>query len=194
MVDKDEIAAIKIVGSRMAEARLLCKLPQHVAADRLGISTQTLEQIENGIDAECIPLKWVRQASLIYDVSVDYLFGFSDDWEVAEETKMGREIGAWVHQQQVKLFSQWAVRQIRLERQVTILTPTVDALRIAVAEVYEALDQFKELNEKFDLMPGGALLLNRIEKGNQAALNARNALVKANLLPLQKYSLSHDAE
>jgi hypothetical protein len=40
--------------------------------DRLGISKPMLEKIE-------IPLKVIRQAGLIYDVSYDFLLGFSDD-------------------------------------------------------------------------------------------------------------------
>jgi hypothetical protein len=186
-IDKSEVALVKIVGGRLTEARLLCKLPRHVAAERLGVTVIDLERIETGVDIERIPLKVIRQASLIYDVSCDFLFGFSEDWEIDPKTRQDREFAAYLHQSQTRLFSTWAVRQMRLERQMTTLAPAVDALRLAVSEIYEALDRFRALNEKFDLMLGGALLLNRIQKGNQAALSARNAMVKANLLPLQKY-------
>jgi transcriptional regulator with XRE-family HTH domain len=178
MVDKDEIAIVKIAGGRMAEARELCKLPRHVAAERLGISDALLAKIEEGVDVEHLPLKLVRQASLVYDVSCDFLFGFSDDWEVAEETKQGREIGAYLHQAQIKLFSQWAVKQRRQEKQVQALAAAVDALRLEVAEIFEALDAFQALNPGFNHLPGGSMIRYRVHKANRAAQNAYLSLVR----------------
>jgi len=177
MLDHDEIAIAKIIGARMAEARELCKLPQHVAAGRLGVSGKALEQIENGIDVERIPLNIVRLASAIYDVSVDYLFGYSDDWEVAEETKIGREIGAWLHHQQEKLFVQWASKQLQLERQIEAMA-AVTAILDEIKEVNEALATFKEMNLDFDRLPAGSMLQHRIRKASESAQEARCALAR----------------
>jgi transcriptional regulator with XRE-family HTH domain len=175
-VDHDEVAVAKLIGSRMAEARMLCKLPRHIAADRLDVSAQELERIENGVDVERVSLKLVRQASLVYDVTTDFLYGFSTDWEVCAEVKIGREIGAYLHVEQAKLFSGWAVKQMRLEQQVEALTAAVNTLRLEVAEIFEALDTFRERNPNFDTMPAGATLVHRVEKANRAAQSAYRAL------------------
>ncbi|MBF6649522.1 hypothetical protein [Methylobacter sp. BlB1] len=175
---KDEIAIAKIVGSRMAEARAICKLPRHVAADRLGVSDSFLARIENGVDIETIPLKLVRLASLIYDTSVDFMLGFSSEWEVSEEAKLGREIGAWIHHQQAKLFSQWAVRQMALERQVEVMAAAVGVLPAEIEAVVEALATFKRLNPDFDRLPAGSQLQFRINKASKKALEARCALIR----------------
>jgi transcriptional regulator with XRE-family HTH domain len=178
MIDQTEVAIIKIVGGRMREARELCKLPRHVAADRLGVSDQSLDRIESGIDIETIALKVIRQASLIYDVSVDFLLGFSDDWEVDPKTRQDREFAAYLHQEQAKLFSRWAVNQLRVERQMKTLSTAVNALRIEVAETFEALDTFEALNPGFKDLPGGSMIRYRIEKANRAAQNAYLSLVR----------------
>jgi hypothetical protein len=177
-IDKDEIAVIKLVGSRMREARELNKLPVHVAADRLGIPKPLLEKLEVGFDVPSLPLKWVRQASRVYDVSLDYLFGYSDDWEVAEETKQGREIGAYIHQEQSKLFSRWAVRQMNLERQVEAMTAVVGTLPAEIEAIVEALNTFRGMNPDFDKLPAGSMLQHRIQRAHEKAQEARRALLR----------------
>lgn len=166
MVDHDEVAINKNFGSRMLEARELCKLCRYVAADRLGITDNLLYRIETGFDVEQIPLKLVRQASLIYDVSVDYLFGFSDDWEVCEEVKMGREIGAWVHQEHRRMFAEWAARQMQMEQQL-------GALLTAVEGVNESFSLFKSMNPGFDSLQAGSQLQYRIKKASEKAQEVR---------------------
>jgi transcriptional regulator with XRE-family HTH domain len=184
MIDKDEVEIAKMVGSRMAEARMLCKLPIHIAADRMDVSAQWLEQLENGIDATAIPLKIIRRASLIYDVSTDFLLAFSDDWEVAEETKMGREIGAWIYHEQEKLFAQWAAKQMQLERQVEAMAAVVGMLPSEIEAVGEALNAFKQMNTDFDKLPAGSKLQYRVNRANEQAHAARCALVRHKVIPI----------
>jgi transcriptional regulator with XRE-family HTH domain len=182
-VDHDEVAVAKLIGSRLAEARMLCKLPIHIAADRLGVSDQMLEKIENGVDVEHIPLKLVRMASLIYDVTTDFLYGFSGDWECCEEVKLGREIGAWIHQQQIKLFAQWSVKQMRQERQIEAMASVVAVLPSEIEAIGEALTAFKAMNPDFDRMPAGSQLHYRINRAHEKAHAARCALVRHRVIP-----------
>jgi hypothetical protein len=183
-IDRDEIAVIKILGSRMAEARALCKLPRHVAADRLGIADDLLAKLEDGVDIKHLPLKLVRQASLIYDVSVDFLYGFSSDWEVCEETKQNREFAAYLHQAQTQLLSRLAVKQLRLERQVEALTPAVGTLTDEIEAIVEALNTFKGMNPEFDKLPAGSMLQFRINRAHEKANQARRALIRHQVIPL----------
>jgi DNA-binding XRE family transcriptional regulator len=178
MLDKDEIAIVKIVGERMAEARQLCKLQRHMAAGRLGISDKLLEQIESGVDIEHLPLKLVRQASLIYDVSVDYLFDFSSDWEVDPKTRQDREFAAYLHQEQTQLFSRWAVKQLQLERQVEALSAAVGVLPAEIEAIVEALKTFEVMNPDFDRLPAGSMLQYRIQRAHEKAQGARRVLIR----------------
>jgi DNA-binding XRE family transcriptional regulator len=183
MLDKDEIAIVKIVGERMAEARQLCKLPRHMAADRLGVSDQSLDRIESGIDIETIALKVIRQASLIYDVSVDFLLGFSDDWEVDPKTRQDREFAAYIHAEQVKLFSRWGITQLQLERQMEALAAVVGRLPAEIEAIHEALSAFKEMNSDFDRLPAGSQLQYRINRAGEKANEARHALIRHQVTP-----------
>jgi transcriptional regulator with XRE-family HTH domain len=178
MVDKDEVAILKIVGGRLAEARELCKLPRHVAADRLGIPDDLLAKIESGVDVETIPLKLVRLASLVYDVSVDYLFGFSDDWETDPKTRQDREFAAYIHREQTQWFSRWAVKQLHLERQVEALAAVVGVLPAEIEAIAGALDVFQAMNPDFDRLPAGSQLQYRIRKAHVSAQVARRALIR----------------
>jgi transcriptional regulator with XRE-family HTH domain len=178
-VDKTEIAILKLFGERMAEARKLCSLTQQQAAERLGITPEHLRKIEEGIDVKCIPAKVIRQASLVFDVTCDFLLGFSDDWEVSEETKMGREIGAWLHQQQVLMFSMWAVKQLQLERQVEAMAVIAGTLPSEIEAVGAALAAFKKMNPDFDRLPCGSQLQYRINKASEKAGEARCALIRS---------------
>jgi hypothetical protein len=183
-IDKDEIAVIKLVGSRMREARELNKLPVHVAADRLGIPKPLLEKLEVGFDVPSLPLKWVRQASLIFDVSVDYLLGFSDDWETDPKTRQDREFGAYIHQAQTQLFSQWAVKQMNLERQVEAMAVAVGTLPAEIEAIVEALNTFRGMNPDFDKLPAGSMLLHRIKRVSEKAQEARRVLTRNKVIPL----------
>jgi transcriptional regulator with XRE-family HTH domain len=176
MIDKDEIAVIQLVGGRLTEARELCKLPRHVAADRLGISDSYLARIESGVDVETVPLKLIRLASRVYDVSVDYLFGFSDDWEIDPKTRQDREFGAYLHRTQTQWFSRWAVQQLHLERQVEALAAAVGGLPAEIEAIHEALAAFKEMNPDFDRLPAGSQLQYRIRKAYASAQAARRVL------------------
>jgi DNA-binding XRE family transcriptional regulator len=182
MIDQTEVAIIKIVGSRMREARELCKLPRHVAADRLGVSDQSLDRIESGIDIETIPLKVIRQASLVYDVSVDFLLGFSDDWETDPKTRQDREFAAYLHQEQIQLFSRWAVKQMRQECQVEAMAKAVGVLPAEIEAVDEALAAFKRMNPEFDKLAAGSQLQHRIQRANEKAQVARCALIRHKII------------
>jgi transcriptional regulator with XRE-family HTH domain len=178
MVDKDEVAIVKLVGGRMREARELCKLTVYEAADRLGIPKPLLEKLEVGFDVPSLPLKWVRQASLIYDVSVDFLLGFSDDWEVDPKTRQDREFAAYVHAEQAKLFSRWAVKQLHLERQVEAMTAVIGTLPAEIEAIVEALNTFRGMNPDFDKLPAGSMLQHRIQRASEKAQEARRALLR----------------
>lgn len=80
-INKDEIAALKLTGARLKEARELNRyLTQNEAAKLLGTSVQALADAENG-RLNPLPLKFLKAAAATYAVSSDWLLGLVEDWE-----------------------------------------------------------------------------------------------------------------
>ncbi len=66
----------------MKEARQINCLSQEKAAQLLGYENGSkLSKVENCTSVTTVSLPLVINAAELYDVSTDYLLGFSDDWE-----------------------------------------------------------------------------------------------------------------
>lgn len=82
----------QIIGKRMREARVLNNLTQEHAARLMGFETSSyLSKIER---STCPPVSIhkIVVAANIYDVSVDYLTGLTDDWDSDIEEKQAKQI------------------------------------------------------------------------------------------------------
>lgn len=89
----DQIEVVKVFGGRMREARDLCGMNLVTAAKRLGYrNASKLSKIENASDTNSVPIWLIPKAAKLYMVSVDFLFGFSDDWERSPVVCQQREI------------------------------------------------------------------------------------------------------
>lgn len=183
-IDKEERALIAIVGERLKYARRdLCKFKISTAADLIGIEPNYLNAIEQGFNIDCIPLKTIRKAADVYQVSVDYLIGLNEDWELAEEVRAGRDIAEFLLKHRAEAYSKAIAGQLRQQRRLDNLAGLVNTLRLELAEVHEAFDRFREINPEFEDMRGGATLQNRMHRANEAAISAHLALIKAKVLP-----------
>ena len=70
---------------------------QQQAAKKLGYSNSSgLAKVEAGTYTKSIPWWLIPRASKVYDVSVDYLFGFSEDWERDAVVSQQRDVGHWL--------------------------------------------------------------------------------------------------
>lgn len=89
----DQVEVVKVFGSRMREAREISGMTLCKAAKRLGYRNPSkLSKIENASDTNSVPIWLIPKASKLYMVSVDFLFGFSDDWERSPVVCQQREI------------------------------------------------------------------------------------------------------
>lgn len=127
MPNKFEIEIMRVIGARMREARGLCgkvdSLPMSAneAAGLLGVTSKQLLAIENCTDVELIPLAWIVRASRVFDVGIDFLFGFSDDWENDPMIKFERQVGHWVFEETTKTFAALAVENRKLQARVAAM-------------------------------------------------------------------------
>jgi len=91
IIDKDERAITNLVGLQLKKARNMFGITVSDAAQHFKITEENLKRIEKEFDMEHIPLKLIRCASEFYNVSVDYLFGLNEDWEIAPEVRRERD-------------------------------------------------------------------------------------------------------
>lgn len=152
---RDQAHLVRIIGSRMFEARELCKMSQSEAAQRLGYSTSSkLSRVEGATDANSVPLWLIVRASKLYDVSIDFLFGESDDWE----SGLQRPVQGW-------LLDTWQAARVRdlaelekLHRRVAAISALLPVIADESERTAEAIQRFAEINPGFDDMRGGARL------------------------------------
>lgn len=153
----EQFELIRVIGRRMFEARELCNMSQLVAAKRFGYANSSkLSKVEGATDTNSVPLWLIARAARLYEVSIDFLFGLSDDWET------GAGLG-----EQAFLLEAWEAARRRdlsvllaLRRDVADVSKMVPALNHAAEQVIEAIQRFRELNAGFDdEMRGGARLV-----------------------------------
>lgn len=173
----EQATVIKIIGQRMREARELCNMSQVMAARRLGYSNPSkLSKIESASDTNSVPLWVIARAAALYEVSVDFLFGLSSDWEASARATQERRVSAWLlgeftRQQEVGMA---VIRS--LNDQVERLAALLPGLHAGALEVNRRLARCRELNPAGyqDLRGGSSLegavdeLLDRAHQANEA--------------------------
>lgn len=195
-IDKEELSLAASVGARMDEARNLCALPQTDAAALLGIDQVELRRIEDGLFGP-LPLKVIRKAAEIYNVSADWLFGLSSDWEVGdEELRRQRDFASQLQRKIIENHALIIAKQIRQENKVDALSAAAAALGPAIQGIDDSFMRFWEKNQEFANMPGGSAVLGAIDRANAAAHKAAGKLVRVKCLPvdsLQAYPIKEPA-
>ena len=177
-VRHEQAALVKTIGDRMRQARELCNLSQQTAAQRLGYQNSTkLSKVERATDTNSIPLWLIARAAKIYEVSVDFLFGASGDWDTGARMTQEREVSGW-------LFAAWDEQRRRdmlllrrLHDRQEAIAKIVGGAHESAARLEVALKRFKELNPEFDSeMRGSATLDAAVRRSIEVAEEARTAL------------------
>jgi len=146
---------IRTIGGQMRAARNLCNLSLTQAAKRLGYANPSkLSKVERASDTNSVPLLLILKASKCYEVSIDFLFGITDDWETGARMTQEREVSPWL----LDAFEQSRRKDIEALRHIN---DRIEVMRIATCtmstaadDVYAAMHRFSELNPQFEDMPG----------------------------------------
>ncbi len=175
----------KTIASRLYEARELCGFDIEQAAHLIGISEDELRKIESKKILGRVPAPhWlILKASLAYSVSIDYLFGGNEDWELAADVRRERNILAFLATHN---FLQYKYDQkiiARMDNRLKTVEATLGVLPLALKEISDTLTRFRELNPCFDDMKMGASLVNRIEDAETKAHQASCDLVRFKCIP-----------
>ena len=170
---------VRIIGTRLKEARELCNLSQVEAARRLGYANSSkLAKIERASDSVSVPIWLILRAAKLYDVSIDFLFGQSDDWFREPRLSQEREVSSW-------LFEAWEAQRKRdmltikrLNDEIEVVTNTTGAMLECTATAADALHDFARINPRFKDMRGSAKLQKYVSLAADSARSASRKLTR----------------
>lgn len=182
---KEENFISRTIGQRLRESRELSNYMQNQAAFLLGIDPKELASYENAVDLDgSIPNWLILKASAIYDVSIDYLYGASEDWELDPIIRNERDLLSIVNKIHIQDHAEQLAKILAIENKISVSTDAVKELEPAIKGIDEAMSRFRELNPKFDDMPAGSTLLKRIADVQELIQEVRCQLIRFKVIPI----------
>ena len=180
---RQQAEMVRTIGARMRQARELCNLSQSAAAKRLGYANPSkLSKVEAATDTNSVPLWLIRKAAEVYEVSVDFLFGFTDDWETGARMTQEREVSAWLADAWNKGRERDLQALKQLNDRLAVLRESVATAIQMAREADAALERFAELNPEFvEDMRGSNRLYNAVKNVVSAAQQSHARLSKLKL-------------
>lgn len=178
-IRKEQAATVRVIGERMRQARELCNLSQGAAARRLGYANPSkLSKVEAATDTNSVPLWLIHRASDVYEVSIDYLFGITDDWEVGARMTQEREISAWLADMLNRARERDLAVYAAINARMDILREAITAMAAATDESSAAMARFCELNSDFDEMRGSNRLVMAVNRACDSAAHGKARLAR----------------
>ncbi|MGZ8942611.1 MAG: helix-turn-helix domain-containing protein [Methylobacter sp.] len=177
---RDEQAQIvKKFGKRMRVARELCGLSQEKAAARFGyLNSSKLNKIEFASDTNSVPLWLVLKASEVYQVSIDFLFGISDEWERDPIVSQQRQVHKWLVERHEKAKDAEANAVHVLHGQQVSIAKAINQILARSKENLNHVEQVRMKNPEFDDLKGGAKLLRLLAETAEDAMGISYELQK----------------
>lgn len=177
LTKQEKAAVVRVIGTRMREARELCNMSLSEASKRLGYANPSkLSKVELASDTNSVPLWLVLTAARVYDVSLDYLCGMSGDWEVTDRAANEREISEWLHDAMENMRRQEILVLKKLHDKLEFIGGAVSAMLGASSRADDALRRFAELNPGFEDMRGGAALVAAVGRSGEVAVESEGRL------------------
>ncbi|WP_374240574.1 helix-turn-helix transcriptional regulator [Zoogloea sp.] len=163
---------VKTIGARLKESRELCNMSLSESARQLGYANPSkLSKVENATDTRSVPFWLIPAAAKLYDVSTEYLYSLSDDWQ----TGCWRGITPYMQ----KTWDQQRARDFKalatVNQRVTAALEVLPALAEAADYTLGAIKVLEEKNRNFNDMPGGARLQAAARRLQAAAAEALKA-------------------
>jgi transcriptional regulator with XRE-family HTH domain len=179
----DQAHIVKTFGDRMIQAREMCGFSQQKAAELLGYQNSSkLAKIEGATDTNSVPLWLIPKAAEIYGVSIDYLFGVSDDWDRDPIKSQERQIGQWLedHWKRAQEAQDHAFKALHAKQ--AELSATIERTLRRSKENLECVERVRQNNRAFDDLRGGAKLLRLLVETAEDAMGLGFELEKLRTL------------
>ena len=172
-VRAEQAALVRVIGARMREARELTNMSQVVAATRLGYrASGKLAKIENASDTCSVPAWTVLRAARLYDVSVDFLYGLTEDFDSTAR----RPVATWLADA-LEVSRRRDLELIRkLHDEVRLVSKLIPEVLERARDVEAAITSLRAINPSFDDFRGGARVVGTVERLLASAVGAMNGL------------------
>lgn len=172
-LEQKEIA--RKIGRRFADARMLNNLTQKDAAVKLGYANSSkLAKIENGTYENTIPHWTIIRASNIYDVSIDYLYGMTDDWERDIEIVKNNSVTRFVEGTFVNQCAQISNTMIALNNKLDRVFRIAQFVTTTTLNFRKRFMRYVELNPEFLDSPGGSLITLSLDEMEAQVCRMKN--------------------
>lgn len=181
---EDQARAIKTIGERMRRAREMSNLTQLEAAKRMGFANSSrLAKVEKGTDISTVPSWMIVRASQLYGVSIDFLYGQSEDWERDPVRARERAIADWM----LEVWGQARARDLEgmraLFAKVTALERQFSVVLAQAAEAEEVMGRVEKLNpDVYQELRLGALLSRHVANTAGAAREGKRQLERVKVV------------
>jgi transcriptional regulator with XRE-family HTH domain len=174
---REQASIVKTIGQRLKSSRELSNLSLSEAARRLGYSNPSkLSKVENATDTNSVPLWLIRDAAQLYDVSTEFLFGLSDDFECGAH----RGMTPYLLDQWERMRNRDLRALITLQQRIEAVTAVIPTIRRDAQGVIDAINRLSDLNGDAFLDLRGGSILNaaavRLKKTAGDALEAERRL------------------
>jgi transcriptional regulator with XRE-family HTH domain len=185
--NKSSIALTKIICARLKESRELCGLTVAEASSLMRIEHKLLLDYESGNSGNYSSLKFplwlLLLASGTYDVSIDWLFGQTSDWDSSLERQCDRDLLTTLNKQYLLEAQATRLELVRQDNRLKVLAATVTLLPLYLRRITDAFKRYRELNPDFDDRLGSNTLLSVIEETVVVSHKANCELVRWHCLP-----------
>jgi len=179
---KQQDQLVCTIGKRLRQGRHMCNMSLTYAAKKLGYANPSkLSKVEHAYDTHSVPLWLIERAAKLYDVSIDFLFGRSDDFETSSRMYIERETAQWV-------FHAWETARQRDMQVVRGLVNRIESIGQSTVQLHDtggqlktAMQRFVELNPEFETMRGSARVLSAVNTIYDHTQAARNQLSRFKL-------------
>jgi len=167
---------VPVFGKRLAKAREISGINQIEAAKVLGYcNSSSLSKVESGFHMKSVDPLLAISAANAYQVSIDFLFGTSDQWQrdlPSVHREQAAQLLTYITQSQSA-----AIRE--LFTKLMLLSKVAIEINSRAAEIKEALHKFAAANPQFEDQPGSARLVRVIE---QAKVDSKKLVQKLDQL------------
>jgi len=171
-------AIVMTIGRRLIEARELTGMGQAEAAQMLSVPLKVLIRHERPADRLIVSLTLIQRAAKLYEVSLDFLFGESDDWETGARMTQERAVSSWLFREFDSARCEQMEELRRIHDRIELLGGVIRRIAEHSDLVVRAFDRFRELNPAFEDARGGANVERSIGRLFNSSESASRALYR----------------